>query len=211
MELLSDFFKILVPLLIIMDPVGNLPLFLYFSADYSPNERKRMAASSVSVAFGILVFFSLTGDFVLRFFMISLPAVQIAGGFIFFIYSLQMLRLIPSSVKTTSEEEEEGAKKGHAAIVPLGTPLLAGPGAITAVLVWRHGLIENPFGTGIILAAILASCLITFAVFSFASSITRLLGIGGIRVVTRLTGLLLSVIAVQFMVEGLRKIILEGN
>jgi multiple antibiotic resistance protein len=160
-----------------------------------------MGAIAATTAGIILIIFGLTGDFVLRFFGIGLPAFQLAGGFIFFVYALQMLRLIPSGMKTTLEEEQEGVTKENVALVPLATPLLAGPGAITAVLVWQHTP-DNPISTALLLAAIVIACVIVYAVFYFGEWIRKAMGVGGIRVVTRIMGLLLAVIAVQFMVSG---------
>ena len=137
MEFFRDIARLLIPLIIIMDPFGNLPFFLMFTASKPVKERNRIAAVSTSTAALILLFFALTGNLVLNFFHISLAAFQLAGGFIFFIYSLQMLALIPSGLKTSDEEEHEAISKDSVALVPLATPFLAGPGAITAVLVWR--------------------------------------------------------------------------
>ena len=192
---------ILVPLLIITDPLGNLPFFLLFTERNTPSERHRMAAISASTACVILAFFAITGDFVLRFFHISLPACQLAGGFIFFIYALQMMQVIPGGLKSTSEEEKEGVTKDNVALVPLATPLLAGPGAITAVLVWQQTP-NSPVSIPLLLSAIIVTCLAIYLVFRFGASIIRVMGVGGIRVTTRLMGLLLAVIAVQFMVSG---------
>ena len=205
MGALKSILTILVPLVIIMDPLGNLPFFLLFTEHNNPSEQRNMAAIAAVTAGLILIFFVLTGDFVLRFFGISLPAFQLAGGFIFFIYALQMLRLIPSGVKTTPEEKKEGIEKENVALVPIATPLLAGPGAITAVLVWRQKP-DDPLSILLLLAAITVACLIVYLVFYFGRSISRFMGVGGIRVVTRLMGLLLAVIAVQFMVSGFQQI-----
>lgn len=116
-----------------------------------------------------------------------------------------MLQVIPGGVKSTSEEKEEGVEKEKVALVPLATPLLAGPGAITAVLVWQETP-GGPANTGLLLAAIVMACLIIYLTFHFGSRIVRAMGVGGIRVVTRLMGLLLAVIAVQFMVSGFQQI-----
>jgi len=205
METVESFFTILIPLLIIMDPLGNLPFFLLFTEQNSPSERRKMAAIASIAACAILFFFCLTGNLVLRFFGIGLPAFQLAGGFIFFIYALQMLHLIPSGLKTTSEEEKEGVTKQNVALVPLATPLLAGPGAITAVLVWQQGP-NNPMDIALLLGAIIVACLIVYLVFHSGTWIIRAIGLGGIRVLTRLMGLLLAVIAVQFMVTGFQQI-----
>jgi multiple antibiotic resistance protein len=196
---------ILIPLVIITDPLGNLLFFLLFTEKNTPAERRKVAAVSSLTAFLILGFFAITGDFVLRFFHISLPAFQLAGGFIFFVYALQMMRVIPGGVKTTSEEEQEGVAKENVALVPLATPLLAGPGAITAVLVWQQTL-HTPGSMLVLLSAIIITCLIIYLTFHFATLIIRVMGVGGIRVVIRLMGLLLAVIAVQFMVSGYQQI-----
>jgi multiple antibiotic resistance protein len=205
MGTVESLFTILVPLLIIMDPLGNLPFFLLFTEQNSPAEKRKMAAIASVAACAILYFFCLTGNFVLRFFGVGLPAFQLAGGFIFFIYALQMLRLIPSGLKTSSEEEKEGVTKENVALVPLATPLLAGPGAITAVLVWQWGP-NNTMDVALLLAAITIACLVVYCVFHSAAWIISAIGLGGIRVLTRLMGLLLAVIAVQFMVGGLQQI-----
>ncbi len=205
MGTVESLLTILIPLVIIMDPLGNLPFFLLFTEQNTPWERRKMAAIASAAAWAILSFFCLTGNFVLRFFGIGLPAFQLAGGFIFFIYALQMLHLIPSGLKTTSEEEKEGVTKQNVALVPLATPLLAGPGAVTAVLVWQQRP-NNPMDIALLLGAITIACLIVYLVFHSATWIIRAIGLGGIRVLTRLMGLLLAVIAVQFMVSGFQQI-----
>ena len=202
METLKSVIPILISLVIIMDPFGNLPFFILFTKENTIKQQRRMAAIASAVACTILIFFGLTGDFILRFFGIGLPAFQLAGGFILFVYAMQMLRLIPSGIKTSAEEEHEGVVKNNAALVPLAIPLLAGPGAITFVLVWQQHT-DNPVNACLLATTIITACLIVYLVFRFAALISRIMGVGGIRVVTRLMGLLLAVIAVQFMVNGL--------
>lgn len=205
MEAINTLFTILIPLIIIMDPLGNLLFFLLFTDQNTPSEQGRVALISSTGAFIILSIFAFTGESILRFFGIGLPAFELAGGFIFFIYALQMLHLIPGGLKSTVEEEKEGIAKPNAALVPLATPLLAGPGAITAVLVWKMRP-ENPVNTQLILIAIMIACFTVFIVFYFGKRISNVLGVGGIRVITRLMGLLLAVIAVQFMIDGFRQL-----
>lgn len=205
MDTLEAFLAIVVTLLIIMDPLGNLPFFLLFTKSNTHAERIRVASIATASACIILILFGITGDTILRFFGIGLPAFQITGGFILFIYSLQMLRLIPGSIKSTYEEEEEGISKDNVALVPLATPLLAGPGAITAVLVCQESA-ENPLSTPLLSGAILFVGLVLYLVFHFGERIHHILGVGGIRVVARLMGLLLAVIAVQFVVDGIHQI-----
>jgi len=202
---MKEFLRIFIPLLIIMDPVGNLPLFIAFTKDNSEPEKRKIALLSCLTACLILCFFAFTGDLILKLFGISIRSFQIAGGFIFFIYSLQMLGLIPSGIKTSEEEEKEGEEKESAAFVPLGTPLLAGPGAITAILVWQNQPVYHT-GLLVIISAIFFACATVFFVFCFGLKIIKFLGVGGIKVITRIMGLLLGVIAVEFMVRGFSKL-----
>jgi len=202
---MEAFLRVFIPLLIIMDPIGNLPFFIAFTRENTDQERKRIAFLSCLTACIILCLFAFSGNLILSFFGISIRSFQIAGGFIFFMYSLQMLGIIPSGIKTSEEEEREGEEKESAAFVPLGTPLLAGPGAITAVLVWQNQPMYHTTGL-ILFMAILSSCFITFIVFLFANKISKFLGIGGIKVITRIMGIILGVIAVEFMVRGLSKL-----
>ncbi len=200
-----DFFSLFIPLLIIMDPIGNLPLFLAMTRDTGPGAQLRIAAVACGTAALILLFFGLTGERVLDFFSITLPAFQLSGGVIFFIYALQMLNLIPANIKSSAREEKESLHKDNVALVPLATPLLAGPGAITAILVWQQDpSLQIPLG--LLTAVVAAACLVVFLTFYAGRWIRRVLGLGGIGVVTRLTGLLLSVIAMQFVVNALAQI-----
>jgi len=192
-------------LTVITDPLGNLLLFLLFTEGHTPREWRRVAAVSTAAAALILAFFALTGGAVLEFFSVELPAFQIAGGLIFFIYGLQMLRLIPSGIRTTEPEEEESITKENVALVPLAIPLIAGPGAITTVMVWRERL-AGPDHLVPLMVAIVAACLVSFLVFFFGRWLRRLLGISGIRVAERLMGLFLAVIAVQFVVRGIQSL-----
>ena len=116
-----------------------------------------------------------------------------------------MLRLIPSGIKTTAPEEQESIVKENVALVPLAIPLIAGPGAITTVMVWRERL-AGPEHLVPFLAAIAAACFVSFLVFLFGRRLRRLLSISGIRVAERLMGLFLAVIAVQFVVRGIQQL-----
>lgn len=202
---LQEFLAVVVPLWIIMDPIGNLPLFMMFTRGNTSQEQRRMALQACGATVVILLVFMWAGDYILRLFGITIPAFQIAGGFIFGIYALQMLALIPSGLKNSSEEDRESQRKHNIALVPLAVPMLAGPGAITAVLVWRQQLMA-PVEQGWLMLGVLTACAGVYLVLHFAVQLSRLLGVSGIRVITRLMGLLLAVIAVQFMVNGFQGI-----
>lgn len=200
------FLKAFISLVVIMDPLGNLPLFLSFTGDYDPRERARTAMwSSVSAAV-ILTIFCIGGERVLSFFGISMPAFQITGGIIFFLYALQMLQILPGGMKTTVEEEQETMEKENIALVPMGIPFIAGPGAITNVLLWRQ--LATDFRHGLLLiAAVVAASFVIYLSLRFGAAISRFLGYGGIRVISRLMGILLAAMAVQFIAQGLRNIL----
>lgn len=206
MDTFKDFVSVFVTLLIIMDPVGNLPFFLLFTRDNTRRERVRMAAIAAAAACAVLILFGATGDAILRFFGISLPSFEIAGGFILFVYSLQMLGMIPTGIKSSAEEEAEAIAKSNVALVPLAIPLLAGPGAITSVMVWQRKA-DEPLSTPLLVLAIVLACSLCYVTFHFGETVRRYLGVGGIRVVARLMGLLLAVIAVEFVVSGVQEAI----
>jgi len=193
-------------LTVITDPLGNLLYFLVFTERDEPAQCRKTAAIASACAALILTFFALTGGAVLDFFSVSLPAFLIAGGIVFFIYGLQMLRLLPSSIRTTAPEEEESLARENVALVPLAIPLIAGPGAITTVMVWRERF-STPEHLVPFLIAIAASCLVTFLVFAFGRAVRRLLGVSGIRVAERLMGLFLAVMAVEFVVRGVQALV----
>ncbi|MCX7822611.1 MAG: MarC family protein [Syntrophobacterales bacterium] len=206
MSLGEYFVKAFISLVLIMDPLGNLPLFLNFTSAYEPRERIRTAIwSSVSAA-TILTIFCIGGERVLSFFGISIPAFQITGGIIFFLYALQMLQILPSGMKTTTEEEQETMEKENIAIVPMGIPFIAGPGAITNVLLWRQ-LAEDSYHVIILVIAVIGASFVVYLSLRFSVIISRFLGYGGIRVISRLMGLLLAAMAVQFIAQGLQAIL----
>ncbi len=205
MEWIEEFLKTFIPLLIIMDPVGNMPIFTMFTFGMEEKERDRVARTASILAGAILVVFAVAGEWVLRLFGVSIAAFEIAGGIIFFIYSLQMLKLIPAGLKSTASEEAEWGKKTNVAFVPLATPLLAGPGAITAVLVRRQDAYVFQ-GTLIVLLAITLCSLCTYVIFRKGSGIIKLLGPSGVTVLERILGLILSVIAIQYVISGILKL-----
>jgi len=200
------FLKAFISLLVIMDTLGNLPLFLSFTADYDTTARSRTAMWSSISAAGILIVFCLGGEKVLSFFGISIPAFQITGGVIFLLYALQMLQILPSGMKTTSEEEQETMEKENIALVPMGIPFIAGPGAITNVLLWRQ-MAGDYVQFFLPLGAIFLASVGIYLSLRFSLVISKFLGYSGIRVISRLMGLLLAAMAVQFVAQGVQALI----
>jgi multiple antibiotic resistance protein len=189
------FGEVFVTLFVIMDPVGTVPVFLALTAGSPPTERARMARQAVLVSFGVIVAFALFGQSLLDYLHVSLPALQGAGGLLLLLVALELL----------TGKAEEPATRGdvNVALVPLGTPLLAGPGAIVATMVFVQRA-ETPLDFVALAAGIVAVHVALWAAMRFSELIIRVLGQGGVTIVTRIAGLLLSAIAVQLVADAVR-------
>ncbi|NPB09218.1 MAG: MarC family protein [Thermodesulfobacteria bacterium] len=199
---LRDFLNIFVPLFIIVDPIGCVPLFLGLTEDLPESKKRKLAAKASLVAAGVMAAFALFGDRILLYFNVSVASFRVAGGFILFLIALQMIQAETRATKTRPEEEEESRHKEDIAVVPLGVPILAGPGAITTILVLTAGETNLMLRLEVIFAAVLVSAL-TFVIFAHAARISRFLGRTGTNLFVRLTGLILAVISVEYMAKGL--------
>jgi len=186
----------------LVDPFAALPTFLVIAADENPGERRRLAMKASVTCFVVLTSFALMGSLIFRFFGITLPAFQIAGGIILILMGLEMLQGRRSGTHETPGETEEGIAKEDAGIIPLGTPMLAGPGAISTVMVLM-GPSPGWWRTVTIFIAITITSVASFLILSAADRVRQFLGETGIRILMRLMGLLLTAIAVQFIVNGL--------
>jgi len=187
------FGEVFITLFVIMDPPGTIPVFLSLASGRSPAMRKRMAWQAVLVAFAVIVAFAVFGQQVFDYLGITLPALQGAGGLLLLLVALQLL--------TGNATDPEETANVNVALVPLGTPLLAGPGAIVATIVFVQRIDGTPdllaVGAGIIAVHVLMWLFLRFSVV-----ILRVLRDGGITLVTRIAGLLLSAIAVQLIEES---------
>lgn len=195
-------------LLAMVNPLGALTIFVGLTATYSARHRRLTALWACLTAAGILLVFALFGTAILRFFGITTYAFRIAGGILFFGIGWDMLQAKRSRSKTTPEEEVESAEKTEVAVVPLGIPTLAGPGAITTVIA-LVGQTETAAAAGVVYSGIVAVLLISFLVLLAGPYILKLMGQTGINVFTRLMGLLVMVIGVQFVLDGLATVV-EG-
>ena len=195
-------------LLAIINPLSAIPVFLGMTGSYSPVQRRRTLTRAVITAWLVLVTFALLGTAILKLFGITTQAFQIAGGILFFGIGMDMLQARRSRVKTTEEEEVEGAGKADVGIVPLGIPVLAGPGTITTVVAlvssassWQQTLLLQASIVGVLLTA--------WLLLGIAPMVFRHLGQTGLNVGTRLMGLLVMVIGVQFVINGSQVVIAE--
>lgn len=186
----------------LVDPFAALPTFLVIAADADHDERRRLAIKASVTCFVVLTAFALAGSLIFHSFGITLPAFEIAGGIILILMGLEMLQARRSATHETPGETEEGVAKEDAGIIPLGTPMLAGPGAISTVMVLM-GPSPGWFRTTTVFIAIAITSAASFLILSAAERVRRFLGETGIRILMRLMGLLLTAIAVQFIVNGL--------
>jgi len=189
------FGAVLVTLAVIMDPLGNVPLFLGLTAGRTNRRRRKLAAQAVFVSLMVISLFALLGQQILAYLGIGIPALQGAGGLLLTIVALELL--------TDKQDDPSEVDNVNVALVPLGTPLLAGPGAIVATIVFvkqAHGVAD----VVAIAAGIVAVHLLVFLALFFSVTITRLIREAGIVLLTRISGLLLSAIAVQLIANSIK-------
>jgi multiple antibiotic resistance protein len=196
------FIVTLTSIFFLVDPFAALPTFLVIAADADRKERRRLAFKASLTCFVVLTAFALAGSLIFSFFGITLPAFEIAGGIILILMGLEMLQARRSATHETPGETQEGVAKEDAGIIPLGIPMLAGPGAISTVMV-LVGPSPGWWRTITVLIAITITSLASLMILSAADRVRHFLGETGIRILMRLMGLLLTAIAVQFIVNGL--------
>lgn len=188
----------------LVDPFAAIPAFLAITESADPARRKRMARKGALTCFIVLTGFAVGGQLIFRMFGITLPAFEVAGGLILLLIGLDMLAAKRSPTQEALGDTEEAAGKDDAGIVPLGIPMLAGPGAISSVMV-LVGQVPSlwHWEMGAILASITITSLVSYWVLAGASRVRRVMGETGIRILVRIMGLLLVALAMQFFVNGL--------
>jgi multiple antibiotic resistance protein len=187
-----------------VDPFAAIGSFLAITEGADAARRKRMARKGALTCFIVLTSFAVGGQLIFRLFGITLPAFEIAGGMILLLIGLDMLQAKRSATQETSGDTEEASHKEDAGIVPLGLPMLAGPGAISTVMVlvgqtpglWRWEM-------GAIIGSIALTSVVSYWVLAGAGRVRRVMGETGIRVLVRVMGLLLVALAMQYFVNGL--------
>lgn len=188
----------------LVDPFAAIGSFLAITEHSDAAGRKRIARKGAITCFIVLTSFAIAGQFIFRMFGITLPAFEVAGGLILLLIGLDMLQAKRSPTQEASGDTEEAAHKEDAGIVPLGIPMLAGPGAISSVMVlvgqvpgmWRWEM-------GAIIGSIGITALVSYWVLAGAGRIRAVMGETGIRILVRIMGLLLVALAMQFFVNGL--------
>ena len=199
-DLLVNTFVILV---VVIDPIGLAPMFAALTQGGTPAYKRRMAFKGTALAATVLVVFALIGDSLLRSLGISLAAFRIAGGVLLFLLAIDMVFARHSGLRsTTLREQEEAEQRKDISVFPLAIPLIAGPGAITTVLltVGSHPSLTTSVVVLLVLAVVL---LLALGALLLAPRIMTLMGETGANVVTRVLGIVLAALAVQFMLDGI--------
>ena len=186
----------------LVDPFAALPTFLAVTAGSDAVKRKAIARKATLTAWIVLTVFSVAGKYLFQLFGISLAAFEIAGGIILLLIGLDMLEAKRSPTQESSEDAQEATHKADAGIVPLGVPMLAGPGSITSVMV-LVGQVQVWWQMAAILGSILLTAIICYLVLGNSDRVARALGDTGIRILVRVMGLLLVALAVQYFVNGM--------
>lgn len=198
----SEQIKYLVGIFAILNPLGAIPIYLSLTADRRPQEMHHTAAKAAIAVAVILVLTVWAGDALLSFFGIGLPAFRIAGGLLVLLIAIAMFHARTSPARQTDAEQTEAESKNDIAVVPLAIPLLAGPGAISLAIVDAHQAGSWPdklvFSLGIVGVAA-----IVWVILRLAEPIGERLGTAGLNIATRVMGLILAAMAVQFMADGL--------
>jgi len=199
MELLLIFTSIL----FIVDPFAVIPTFLAMTVRDTPAQRRVLARRGAWTCAITLIAFAVGGSLIFKIFGITIGAFKIAGGVLIGLNALDMVQARRSQQRETAVETAEGIQKDDIGIMPLGVPMLAGPGAISTVMVLALGS-KSVAATAAVYISIVLTALITFLVLSAASMVERRLGQTGMRILTRLMGLVLCAIAVQFIIDGIK-------
>ncbi|WP_329401578.1 MarC family protein [Streptomyces melanogenes] len=192
------FGSLFLTLFVIMDPPGITPIFLALTSGRPAKVQRKMAWQAAAVALGVITVFGLVGNQILAYLHIDVPALMIAGGLLLLLIALDLL--------TGKMEEPKQTKDVNVALVPLGMPLLAGPGAIVQVIlaVQNH---DSVSGQVAVWTAILAMHIVLWLVMRYSLLIIRVIKDGGVVLVTRLAGMMLSALAVQQIINGVTQVI----
>ena len=205
-ELFTFFIFSFTSLITLVDPIGFAPIYLSLVDGMTKDEKKRVAKKGSITALIVLISFWLLGRLIFSIFGITVHAFRIAGGILFFKVGMDMLEAKISRRRSTPAEEEEAGNKEDIGYTPIGIPLIAGPGAITSVMILSTEAIDLSHKIMLLLAIILVM-MITYTTFITADKLTERFGRTGLRIMQRIMGLILMVMAVQFIINGVDPLI----
>ena len=188
----------------VVNPLGITPIFVVMTERFSPEDRLKIARKGVSTGTIILLVFTILGSIIFKLYGITVEAFQIMGGILFFRSGIRMLEAKVGRTRTTDSEQEEFKESGDAdeiAISPIGIPLITGPGAITGVML-LSAKTPTTYSLGTLLVAVLITMTLFYYILRTGDRLSIKIGLAGMRVIQRIMGLILMVIAVQFVING---------
>jgi len=197
-----EYMKTIMAILVIVNPIGIAPVFLGLTEDYSRMERRAVARMATITATMLLIGSALFGQYILAFFGVSIPAFRVAGGILILLIAISMLNAKRPRSKYTPGEAEEAAESDSIAIVPLSIPLLCGPGGISTTILYSSQA-TNVVDYLFLVAACAFVGMCIYAALRLSETIGEVLGKTGINIITRLFGILLAAIGVEFIIGGL--------
>ncbi len=207
--MLEYFLEVFSVLFVIIDPPGIVPIFLGLAQNKPLTERHKIALKSCGVAFAVLIMFTVLGDFILDKLGISEPAFRIAGAILLLLTAIDMVMAHQLGFSSqTVAEKAETRDRNDVSVFPLAIPLIAGPGGMVSVIVLMRKIEGDHFKEMTIIAALTAVIIITYLSLRFADPIGRLLGTTGANVLTRIFGIILSALAIQFIINGINDLML---
>jgi multiple antibiotic resistance protein len=201
-----DSLKVFIALIALINPLGVLPMFISLTHDFSAQQKQRAIRTAALTVVAVVAVSALLGENIIRFFGISTASLQVSGGLLILLMALNMLNAQPGGTKTTVEERDEAEHKDAIGVVPLGIPLLTGPGAMSTVIVMAHNA-KKPMDYAAIIGSGVVIAILVWLTLQMAQPIARTLGRTGINIATRIMGLLVAAVAVEFIVDGLTAMI----
>ena len=184
-------------LFVIMDPIGTVPVFLSLTGRYSAADQRRAAVQATVTSLGVILLFAAIGQYILQFLEISTESLQLSGGFLLFLVAMELL------TEKDQDEPDTGDRNVNVALVPLGTPLLAGPGAIVAVMVAVTNSGKTISGWVAVALAVVLMHVVIWLTMRFSVELAKFQGQGGIMILTKIAGLLLAAIATQMVMTAI--------
>ncbi|MGC8609949.1 MAG: MarC family protein [Thermoplasmata archaeon] len=192
-----QFLDVFIPLFVMIDPFASLALYISLTSNMDENEKKKTRYESTVYGFLILLFFAFAGDYILSLFGISIEALEIAGGILILLIGIEMVRE-GDKPRISKKGEESFQESGDVGIVPLATPMLAGPGAISLIII-----LMKTYNYILVLVSMALVFLTVYVFFLYADKVFKLIGLKGSRAFTRILGLLVAAFAVQYILNGI--------
>jgi multiple antibiotic resistance protein len=202
--MIDQLLKFFVTFLVVVEPIGVIPIFVAMTIGDTEAARRRMARKGVAIAGLIFLLFALGGGAFLRTMNISLDAFRIFGGLLLFLIALEMVFARPSGSRTSQTEEQEGMQRTDISVFPLAFPFIAGPGSLATILLAFGPAVDHPMVYVGLLICVFVALVCVLLTLYLASPIMKLMGVTGAQVLNRLFGVVLGALAVQYVIDGLR-------